>query len=93
MASEASRMTLPIVDRLRAEWMLIGTCPPKIDETAIFEVLWKCGWGDMIPITVQWFQGDLYPHFRHGNIDYEDRIEGATHWRWISMPLSSATAN
>jgi hypothetical protein len=69
-------------------WQDISTAPDKSDETTVFQVWWKCGWGNWIPLAVQWFQGDLYPQFRHGNIDWEDRIEGATHW----APLLKLTA-
>ncbi len=66
------------------QWRDIASAPK--DEQKPFEIWWESGLDGWIPLAVSRFEGNLYPCFKGGNIDWSDRIEGAKLWRPITPP-------
>jgi hypothetical protein len=64
------------------QWLPIQTAPTREDE----DYMVLCGIGDdQVAVEVSNFEGNRYPNRHDANVDFEDRIESATHW----MPCAS----
>ena len=75
------RQALDLAGRMR--WRTDMENAPKEEDLTPFLVKWENDMNEMVVLQVSWFEGWLYPDYKGGIVDWDDRITDVKEW----MPL------